>query len=74
MPMITIFSWLETWLTLPENCLVMFKNGTTMLMPKAMPERLRLGAPVIIITPETMATHTYSTLPMLFRMGISMLA
>ena len=57
-----------------ENCLVMFKNGTTMLMPKAMPERLRLGAPVIIITPETMATHTYSTLPMLFRMGISMLA
>ena len=35
---------------------------------------LRLGAPVIIITPETMATPTYSTLPMLFRMGIIMLA
>ena len=74
MPMMTMFSWLETWLTLPENCLVMFKNGTTMLMPKAMPEMLRLGAPVIIRMPETMATHTYSTLPMLFRMGMSMLA
>ena len=31
-PMTTELSWLDTWLTLPVNCLVMFRNGTTMLM------------------------------------------
>ena len=70
----TMFSCWDTWFTLPENCLVMFRKGTTMLMPKARPEMLKLGAPVIIKMPLTTATSTYSTLPMLLRMGPSMLA
>ena len=72
--MITEFSCMDTWLMLPENCLVIFKNGTMMLMLKDSPEMLTLGAPLSRRRPLTRATITYSTLPMLFRIGMSMLA
>ena len=73
-PMITMFTWLETWPMAPANCLVMFRNGTTMLMLKAMPEMLMLGAPASISAPPTSATTTYITLPMLPSRGIRILA
>ena len=57
-PMTMALIWLETWLTLPENCLVMFRKGTTMLMLKAMPDTLTLGAPERSSTPPTRATIT----------------
>ena len=58
----------------PANCLVMFRKGTTMLMLKAMPEMLTLGAPASISAPPTSATITYITLPMLPIRGINTLA
>ena len=42
-PMMTMFTWLDTWPMAPANCLVMFRKGTTMLMLKAMPEMLMFG-------------------------------
>ena len=44
----------------PANCLVMFRKGTTMLMLKARPEMLMLGAPLSSSAPPTSATTTYS--------------
>ena len=64
----------ERVLTLPVNCLVMFRNGMRMLMEKALPDRDRFGTPVSRNTPPTSASVTYSTLPMLPMMGPSVLA
>ena len=44
MPMMTELSWLDTWLMLPANCLVIFRNGTTMLMPNAKAGQAEIGS------------------------------
>ena len=52
----TIFTWFDTWPIAPANCLVMFRNGTTILMLNAMPEMLMLGTSVSSSAPPTRAT------------------
>ena len=64
----------ESVLTLPVNCLVMFKNGMRMLIEKALPESDTFCTPVSRNTPPTRASVTYITLPMLPMIGPSVLA
>ena len=64
----------ESWLTLPVNCLDMFRNGTRMLTLNAAPEMLTFGMFASRNTPPTRARVTYRTLPMLPMMGPRMFA
>ena len=48
----------ESVLTLPVNCLVMFRNGIRMLIEKALPESDTFGTPVSRNTPPTSASVT----------------
>ena len=73
-PMTTALICWDTWLMFPANCLVMFRNGTTMLILRGRPEKLRLGAFTIKRILPARATATYSRFPTLFKIGASVLA
>ena len=53
----------------PANCLVMFKNGTTILIENGNREMLKLGTLNIRNKLPARATATYSRLPILFKIG-----
>ena len=57
-PIMIEFNCIETWLIFPENCFVIFKNGTTILILIAIPERLKLYTLKYIKRPPTIATTT----------------
>ena len=73
-PITTALTCWETWLIFPANCLVIFKNGTTMLMANGSPEMLTFGTFNIKNNPPASVTATYNRFPILFKIGPSVLA